>query len=55
MLEISHRTIEKIEKERYRLIAKVEDEEEAVQKFRDFVFDIIVAESGRESGVYKSR
>lgn len=38
LLEISHRTIEEIEKARFRIMAK-HDGEESVAKFKDFIFN----------------
>lgn len=41
LLEISHRTIEEIERARYRIMGKYQGEE-AVQKFKDFIFDKLI-------------
>lgn len=43
LLEVNHRTIEEIEKARYRIIAKFEGDE-AVEEFRKFVFSKLIAE-----------
>lgn len=40
LLEVSHRDIEKIEKERFRIMNKFDDME-AINKFKDYVFEML--------------
>jgi len=55
LLEIGNGDIEKIEKERYRLISKCENEDEAVKLFKEFVFKMVLRGEEKASGINAPR